>query len=109
MSANNILDNAVPVYHRFIDNQVLTDNQLNEVLDHLNYQDKLTRVSLIGTGIVCGLELTTTPSRITVGSGVAITTDGDILKHTSTTYKGFKEFKDENVRYAHFLDNDKTI
>ncbi|NNE76936.1 MAG: hypothetical protein HKN31_07670, partial [Pricia sp.] len=109
MAANNVLDKQVPVYHRFVDNQVLTDDQLNEVLDHINYQDKLTRTGLIGVGIVCGLQLGSTGSTIQLSQGIAVTTDGDLLKKSTTTYKGFKTFTDENVKYAHFLQGETVI
>ncbi len=109
MAANNILQNDAPVYHRFVDNQVLTDNQLNEVLDHLNFQDKLTRNSLIGVGIACGLEIQDGGSLIRLSSGVAVTSDGDLIKMDDLLFRGYKEFKDENVRYDRFLRSDKTI
>jgi len=104
-----MLDKQVPVYHRFVDNQVLTNDQLNEVLDHINFQDKLTRTGLVGVGIVCGLELQTTATTINLGRGIAVTTDGDLLKKDDTIYRGFKAFKDEQVKYGHFLENDKTL
>lgn len=109
MAANNLLDKALPIYHRFVDNQVLTDNQLNEVLDHINFQDKLTRTGMVGVGILCGLNITTQGNTIQLNHGIAITTDGDLLKKKSTTYKGFKEFKDESVKYGHFLQGEKSI
>ncbi|MEX0290391.1 MAG: PKD domain-containing protein [Flavobacteriaceae bacterium] len=109
MAANNVLDKEVPIYHRFVDNQVLTDDQLNEVLDHLNFQDKLTRTGLVGVGIVCGLKLKATANTINLSKGLAVTTDGDLLKKEATTFRGFKKFKDENVKYGHFLDGDKVI
>ena len=109
MATNNMLDKQVPIYHRFVDNQVLTNDQLNEVLDHINFQDKLTRTGLVGVGIVCGLELRTTATTITLSKGIAVTTDGDLLKKENTVYRGFKAFKDEQVKYHHFLENDKTL
>ena len=109
MAANTILDKQVPLYHRFVDNQVLTDDQLNEILDHINFQDKLSRTSLIGVGIVCGLELKPTGNTIRLTKGVAVTTDGDLLKKGETVYKGFKPFTDENVKYGHFLQDDTAV
>jgi hypothetical protein len=109
MAANNVLDKQVPIYHRFVDNQVLTDEQLNELIDHINFQDKLTRTGLIGVGIVCGLEISSSGTNIQLGKGIAVTTDGDLLKKNDTTYRGFKEFKDENVKYAHFLNGGNVV
>jgi len=109
MAANNVLNKQVPLYHRFVDNQVLTDDQLNEVIDHINFQDKLSRTSLIGVGIVCGLEVKSTGTNIQLTQGVAVTTDGDLLKKGETVYKGFKTFTDENVKYGHFLQGEGVV
>ena len=80
MATHNLLDKDVPVYHRFVDNQVLTNDQLNQVIDHINYQDKQTRASLIGVGHVCGMKITKNGDNFTVSGGVAVTSDGDLLK-----------------------------
>ncbi len=109
MASNNILQQDQPVYHRFVDNQVLTEEQLNQMLDHLNYQDKTTRTSLIGVGVVCGLELQLAANKVSLSPGVAVTTDGDVLKTKATTFTGYKIFRDENVRYQHFLQGDTTM
>ena len=109
MATNSTLQNPLPVYHRFVDNQVLTDNQLNEVLDHLNYQDKLTRSSLIGIGIVCGLEIDFGGNFVKISRGVAVTSDGDLMKLGDSLYKGFKSFKDESVRYDRFMQGDQSM
>ncbi|NAS14299.1 hypothetical protein [Poritiphilus flavus] len=109
MATNSILDKQTPIYHRFVDNQVLTDDQLNAVLDHVNYQDKISRTSLAGVGIVCGLQISVTGNNIRLSGGIAVTTDGDLLKKQDTVYKGFKLFKDENVKYNHFLDGETVM
>ncbi|MFD0861699.1 hypothetical protein ACFQ1M_05740 [Sungkyunkwania multivorans] len=68
-------------YSRFIDNQVLTKDQLNEFLDYFDDQDRLSRIALSGVGIVCGLdfELNINTNVITVNQGYGVTTDGDLL------------------------------
>ncbi|MEM9544978.1 MAG: hypothetical protein AAGA77_03350 [Bacteroidota bacterium] len=104
MAAHNLLDKEVPVYHRFVDNQVLTNDQLNEVIDHINYQDKQTRASLIGIGHVCGINITKNGDNFTVSGGVAVTSDGDLLKVEKTVFTGYKKFKDERVKYGHFIE-----
>lgn len=109
MAANKILKETAPHYHRFEDNQVLTDEALNRVLDHINYQDKLTRTGLIGVGILCGLKVRTSGDSIILEKGIAVTTDGDILYKPKTEYKGFKKFADENVLYETFLVDDKVM
>jgi hypothetical protein len=90
-------------YHSFQNDQVLTATQLNEFLTYFEDQDRLTRISLSGVGIVCGLkvsliqekqflpidvsELTTAEkklfnskvTKIVVEQGYGVTTDGDLL------------------------------
>lgn len=112
MATNKSLYDPVPTYRKFVDNQVLTDDQLNAALDHLNYQDQLSRVLLSGVGIVCGLHLslnTNGEASVKITSGAAVTTDGNLLKMGENTYKGFKRFKDDNVKYSHFLQDDASM
>ncbi len=104
---NNYLQNQPPVHYRFSNNQVLTDHQLNAILDHLNYQDKITRTSLVGVGIVCGLHIKMEGAGIKLSSGIAITTDGDLIKMENTIFSNFKLFKDANVKYPLFLSDDE--
>lgn len=90
-------------YHSFQNDQVLTATQLNEFLTYFEDQDRLTRISLSGVGIVCGLKvsliqekqflpidvsaLTTAEkklfnakvTKIVVEQGYGVTTDGDLL------------------------------
>lgn len=109
MAIHNLLDKNIPVYHRFVDNQVLTNDQLNQVIDHINYQDKLTRASLIGVGYMCGIEITKDGHNFEVSGGVAVTSDGDLIKMKDTLYRGYKLFQDERVKYSHFRNDDDTI
>ena len=107
----NYLNTQPPAYNRFINNQVLTESQLNALLNHLNYQDKATRAMLIGVGIVCGLEVTASSNgrRVRLSKGVGITSDGDMISLINTDYTAFKAFEDTNVRYPHFIRSNKTI
>lgn len=79
-------------YSRFVKDQVLTEVQLNEIIDFFEDQHRLTRTCLIGTGIVCGLHLQRTSTQHTLSAGAAITTDGDLLKMELTNYKHFAEY-----------------
>lgn len=108
MATNNLLTQPTPHYHKFVDNQVLTDDQLNSVLDYLNHQDRLSRMLLHGVGIVCGLQISLDESNreIHLSDGVAVTTAGDLLKPGAQKYIGFKEFKDSNVKYSFFTDSE---
>ncbi len=106
---NNYLKNQPPEYSRFINNQVLTESQLNAVLNHLNYQDKRTRTSLIGVGIVCGLKVEWSKGAdiVKLTKGVAVTTDGDLLHLDGTEFKGVRPFEDANARYPFFRNEKK--
>ena len=79
-------------YRRFTKNQVLTEVNLNEVVDFFDDQDRLTRIYLSGVGIVCGftVSLNNTQKTITVSQGTGITTDGDLFKLYNTDDKGQK-------------------
>lgn len=108
MATNNLLNQPTPGYRRFVDNQVLTDNQLNAVLDYLNHQDRLSRLLLHGVGTVCGLNisLNNANKKIRLTKGVAVTTAGDLLKFEGKLFTGFKKFDDANVKYPFFIKNE---
>ena len=83
-------------YSKFNKNQLLTETQLNGFLDYFDDQDRLTRTSLSGVGIVCGFQIKTnegdTISEIEITQGRGVTTDGDLvaLQKPSETEKGKK-------------------
>ena len=103
-------------YHTFVENQVLTENQLNEFVSYFDDQDRLSRVFLHGVGVVCGFKLAVSAAKITISQGVGITTDGDLvqlkeaLKGTtdrklvdgSLSFTHYRKFKDEEAFYAPF-------
>jgi hypothetical protein len=80
-------------YSRFIKDQVLTEVQLNEIIDFFEDQNRLTRTCLIGVGIVCGLNVKSNNQEVRLSAGVAVTTDGDLIRLENTTYKYFTEYK----------------
>lgn len=110
MATNNLLNKPAPNYQSFVDNQVLTDDQLNSMLDHLNYQDQLSRVLLSGVGIVCGLEVAFDKANmiVSVSQGAAVTTAGNLMKFDSKDFKAFKPFDDSYVKYAPFAEEDDS-
>nr|WP_321357102.1 PKD domain-containing protein [uncultured Draconibacterium sp.] len=100
-------------YHTFVDNQVLTETQLNEFITYFDDQDRLTRVFLNGVGLVCGFKVSKSDTKITISQGVGVTTDGDLiqlkkavekspLKNSSLTYSMYKKFKDDAASYERF-------
>lgn len=117
-------------YSKFNKNQVLTETQLNGFLDYFDDQDRLTRTSLSGVGIVCGFKVSYNPDNhsIKVTQGRGVTTDGDLValqnpsetqegkKDTtlksidlsSKTFRFYKKFADDKAQYKHFVKPDKT-
>ena len=111
-------------YHTFVENQVLTAEQLNEFVTYLDDQSRMAKVFLHGVGIVCGFSVkvnqsdeTDNDSTIEIGQGVGITTDGDLLqlKEESELIEGFvpythyKKFTDENAEYTPFREESEVI
>lgn len=70
--------NTYPVFER---NQVLTSTQLNNLVNYLDQQNRLTRARLIGMGVVCGLELSYNPveNTLTISKGTGITSEGYLI------------------------------
>lgn len=70
-----------PTYHTFVKDQLLTHNDLNEVINYFDDQQRLSRICLSGVGIVCGFKLTkNADNTITLTQGSGITTDGDLVE-----------------------------
>ena len=69
------------VYPKFVPDQLLTSDDLNELFCYLDKQGRLTRTNLIGIGIVCGLEvqLNTTKTIITITKGTGVTSAGYLI------------------------------
>ncbi|MBV1923928.1 MAG: PKD domain-containing protein [Flavobacteriaceae bacterium] len=106
------LDHITTQYKRFTKNQVLTESHLNEVLDYFDDQDRLSRICLSGTGIVCGFNVKCTLEgtvEITQGSGV--TTDGDLFHLYEIDEETSEKIIDIDKKvYTHYrvYDNEKS-
>ncbi|MDH7444135.1 PKD domain-containing protein [Aquimarina sp. 2201CG14-23] len=97
------LEEITTQYRSFVDDQVLTAEQLNTVIDYFEDQNRLTRICLSGVGIVCGLNITYEENTsIIVSDGCAVTTDGDLIKYLTKTYTHVKSFKDVDASYSKF-------
>lgn len=70
------IQNFYPVFEN---GQVLTSASLNEIIDYLEPQDRLTRSRLIGIGVVCGLKPVWDGTVLTISKGVAITSAGFLI------------------------------
>lgn len=99
------LEEITTQYRSFVDDQVLTAEQLNTVIDYFEDQNRLTRICLSGVGIVCGLDVTYDENTsVTVSDGCAVTTDGDLVKYITQTYTHVKLFEDRDAGYGKFTD-----
>lgn len=66
-------------YPVFMPNQVLSDGQMNKILNYLEPQDRATRKLAIGQGILNGFLLVSTTDSITIGPGVGLTSAGFLI------------------------------
>ncbi|KLT68466.1 hypothetical protein [Flavobacterium sp. ABG] len=119
-------------YHSYVEDQVLTHYQLNETIDYFDDQNRLDRISLTGTGIVCGFQLSANAdySTVTITQGTGITTDGDLIKLKKETdkplsillkqklftvdfakidYKSYRLFDNDKGKYLPFKDINNVI
>jgi PKD repeat protein len=112
------LNEITTQYHTFVDNQVLTKDQLNEFIGYFEDQDRLSRIFLSGVGIVCGFNLRFDSSKpsVTITQGAGVTTDGDLIKlrkdipespfktidFEEIEYRWVKKFEDSFANYRFF-------
>ena len=75
-------------YPKFVADQVLTSDNLNDLFGYLDEQGRMTRTNLSGIGIVCGLEVKTAAdgSSITIIKGVGVTSSGYLVSVPEVTY-----------------------
>ena len=66
--------------------QVLTNNHLNDLRKYLDEQNRLTRSKLIGSGIVCGLEITVSSSSVKLSKGCGLTSQGFLITMCDNEY-----------------------
>lgn len=97
-------------YTVFERDQVLTHGQLNELSLYLNQQERLTRTNLVGVGVISGLDLMVEEGAVSVGPGLGITTDGDlVIRPEAVRYTHSKPYDDKQPQYAPFFPDGKTI
>jgi PKD repeat protein len=97
-------------YRRFTKNQVLTEGNLNEVVDFFDDQDRLSRIYLSGVGIVCGFypAYDAVQNTISITQGTGITTDGDLFKLYQADALGNKKIDFDSKTYTHCKIYDNT-
>ena len=76
------------VYPEFVADQILTAHDLNESFNYLDEQERLTRIKLLGMGIVCGLQIKTNTAgtEITISKGVGVTSYGYLISMDTKKY-----------------------
>ncbi|MEM9821303.1 MAG: carboxypeptidase-like regulatory domain-containing protein [Bacteroidota bacterium] len=92
-------------FPEFVDNQILNKTQLNQLRIYLDEQNRLTRVRLVGIGIVCGLQASISGSvnnrSITLSEGYGLTSEGYLIEIPTTTFVRKRHYND-----PHTEDND---
>ncbi len=84
----------------FEKDQVLTHDQLNSVSQYADDQIRLTRVCLLGVGIVCGLRVSLDGNTVRLSRGLGVTSDGDLLYvDQDTVYDRFKPYDESFPAY----------
>jgi hypothetical protein len=75
------MSDIINTYPVFESSQVLTSKQLNNLVNYLDQQNRLTRARLIGMGVVCGLEVSydTGSKKLTISKGTGITSEGYLI------------------------------
>ena len=107
-------------YPVFENGQVLTSGQLNDAVEYLEQQDRLTRNKLIGIGIVCGLDVSyeQAENRIRITRGCALTSAGYLITLEESLLNQFRPYTlpvpsveeapddvIEEARYPFFFDS----
>ncbi len=88
------MDRIQTSYPKFTANQILTHKQLNSLREYLDEQDRLSRVQLFGTGIVCGLKVDASNNgEITIDTGFGMTSAGYFIEFPKTTFTSVLECK----------------
>ncbi|MDQ6764153.1 MAG: hypothetical protein M3015_16210 [Bacteroidota bacterium] len=79
--------NTTNFYPVFEADQMLTNRHLNNLFNYLEQQDRLTRIKLIGSGIVCGLEVSFQQSdSISISKGCGLTSQGYLITFCSAKF-----------------------
>ncbi|NOQ72217.1 MAG: hypothetical protein GQ574_09465 [Crocinitomix sp.] len=101
------LNNSYPVFEA---NQLLTSTHLNQLRTYLDVQDRLSRVKLVGMGIVCGLEVSYDSNVISISGGTGVTSQGFLVEIPESNFPKCtlaSYFDPEN--YAPFITEAPTL
>src|SRR5665647_1621220 len=89
--------NTAKSYPVFEADQVLTNRHLNDLFNYLEQTDRLTRIKLIGSGIVCGLDVSfQDKDSISVSKGCGLTSQGYLITFCDTKFTSFIPYPTQN-------------
>ncbi|HNW52904.1 MAG TPA: hypothetical protein PKN21_01485, partial [Bacteroidales bacterium] len=89
--------NTAKSYPVFEADQVLTNRHLNDMFNYLEQHDRLTRIKLIGSGIVCGLEVSFQQKEsISISKGCGLTSQGYLISFCDTVFTHFMPYNTRN-------------
>jgi hypothetical protein len=88
-------------YPKFVPDQLLTSDALNELFSYVDEQERMTRTNLVGVGIVCGLhvKMNSTDNSVTITKGTGVTTEGYLVSMDETKYTKMKLFDHSKDHY----------
>src|SRR5687768_5529006 len=91
-------------FPKFVADQLLTSEDLNQLFGYLDEQNRMTRTNLIGIGIVCGLHLqvNNAKTQVTITKGCGVTSEGYLISVNTKSYTQYKKYK---VDTAKIYDN----
>jgi len=99
------LATPIPGFTYFAEDQVLTADQLNRLIQYLDFEQRASRAWLTGSGIICGLEISAPASgrSLQLSAGCALTSDGDLLAHAEArSFTHIRPFEDKDAKYGFF-------
>lgn len=105
----------------FVSGQVLGARALNDVVSYLEGQDRLSRRTLSGIGVVCGFDVDVAGARVDISKGVAVTSQGYLIRDEAQSFDRFRPYEVpvsdaedvtedqlEEERYPFFFDANDT-
>ncbi len=87
-------------FPKFVADQLLTSEDLNQLFGYLDEQNRMTRTNLIGIGIVCGLNLQVNNAKttVTITKGCGVTSEGYLISVNTNQYSQYKKYKVDTPR-----------
>lgn len=87
-------------FPKFVADQLLTSEDLNQLFGYLDEQNRMTRTNLIGIGIVCGLHLqvNNAQTQVTITKGCGVTSEGYLISVNTKAYTQYKKYKVDTAR-----------